>query len=78
MYSETMYGYGAKSSVIREIFAYSQARAEIIGKENIFDYSLGNPSVPTPKEVQATFKTLLNEMTPLELHGYRCPECHCG
>lgn len=70
MYSETMYGYGAKSSVIREIFAYSQARAKIVGAENIYDFSLGNPSVPAPKEVQTAFKDLLNEMTPLELHGY--------
>lgn len=70
MYSETMYGYGAKSSAIRQIFAYSQARAQVIGKENIYDYSLGNPSVPVPKEVQKAFQSLLVEMTPLDLHGY--------
>ena len=70
MYSETMYGYGAKSSVIREIFSYSQARIKIVGKENVYDYSLGNPSVPAPKEVQTAFRDLLNEKTPLELHGY--------
>ena len=70
MYSQTMYGYGAKSSVIREIFSYSQARQKIVGKENVYDYSLGNPSVPAPKEVQTAFRELLNEKTPLELHGY--------
>ena len=70
MYSETMYGYGAKSSAIRQIFAYSQARAQVVGKENICDFSLGNPSVPAPKEVQEAFNDLLNEMRPLDLHGY--------
>lgn len=70
MYSETMYGYGAKSSAIRQIFAYSQARTKIVGKDKIYDYSLGNPSVPAPKEVQDEFRALLLEMTPLELHGY--------
>ena len=38
-----------KKSVIREIFAYGSERAREIGYENVFDYSLGNPSVPTPR-----------------------------
>ena len=70
MYSQEMYKYGSQSSVIRQIFAYSQARAQVIGKENVFDFSLGNPSVPAPKAVRDAYETLLNEMSPLELHGY--------
>ncbi len=70
MYSDEMYGYGAKSSVIRSIFSYSQARAKVIGRENLYDFSLGNPSVPAPQEVQEAFRSLLNEMKPLDLHGY--------
>ena len=70
MYSETMYGYGAKSSIIRTIFSYSQARAAVVGKQNVYDYSLGNPSVPAPKEVQEAYRSILNEMSPLDVHGY--------
>lgn len=70
MYSEKMYGYGAKSSVIREIFSYSQARAALIGKDKVYDYSLGNPSVPAPKEVQEAYRHTLTDMSPLEVHGY--------
>ncbi len=70
MYSEKMYGYGAKSSIIREIFSYSQARAAVIGKDKVYDYSLGNPSVPAPKEVQDAYRHILTEMSPLDVHGY--------
>ncbi len=70
MYSEEMYGYGAQSSVIREIFAYGMARKKEIGDENVFDFSIGNPSVEPPKEVTEAFIELLNTKAPLELHGY--------
>ncbi len=70
MYSEEMYGYGVQSSVIREIFAYGLERKALIGEENVFDFSLGNPSAPPPAEVTAAFKSLLDESSPLELHGY--------
>ena len=50
-YNQKMFGLGSKRSVIREIFEYSKARAKEIGAENVFDFSLGNPSVPAPKEV---------------------------
>ena len=51
MVSNEMYDLGAKSSVIREIFEYGKKRAAEIGRENVFDYSLGNPSVPAPESV---------------------------
>ena len=70
MFSQEMYGYGAQSSVIREIFSYGLARKAEIGDENVFDFSLGNPSVEPPAKVTETFKKLLNERSPLELHGY--------
>ncbi len=70
MYSEEMYGYGAQSSVIREIFAYGMQRKEEIGAENVYDFSLGNPSVEPPKEVTETFIKLLQTRPALELHGY--------
>lgn len=60
---------GAKS-VIREIFTYGSQRGAEIGYENVFDYSLGNPSVPTPVEFTREMIRLLQEESPVTLHGY--------
>lgn len=60
---------GAKS-VIREIFSYGMERAKVIGRENVFDYSLGNPSVPAPEKFTGRMKELLETEEPLTLHGY--------
>ena len=46
--NQRMYGLGSKCSVIREIFEYGKARAAQVGAENVYDFSLGNPSVPPP------------------------------
>lgn len=70
MYSEEMYGYGAQSSIIREIFSYGMERKAQIGADKVFDFSLGNPSVEPPKEVTETFIRLLQTKPALELHGY--------
>jgi aspartate aminotransferase len=59
-------------SVIRETFMYGRARAAEIGAENVFDYSLGNPSVPCPARFTETAERLLREAEPVALHGY-CP-----
>ena len=58
-------------SVIREMFTYATEKGKEIGYENVFDYSLGNPSVPTPKEFTDTMIKLLQESDPIKLHGYR-------
>lgn len=60
---------GAKS-VIREMFAYGAERGKEIGYENVFDYSLGNPSVPAPPEFTREMIRLLQEESPVTLHGY--------
>lgn len=70
MLNEKMYELGAHSSVIREIFEYGKARKAEIGEENVFDYSLGNPSVPAPKIVNETIKDLVDNMDSTLLHGY--------
>ena len=57
-------------SVIRELSEFAAARGKEIGYENVFDYSLGNPSVPVPKAVTETMIRLLQEKDPMELHGY--------
>lgn len=59
-----------QKSVIREIFAYGSERAKEIGYENVFDYSLGNPSVPTPKEFTDKIVELVTKEDPTALHGY--------
>lgn len=59
-----------QKSVIREIFAYGSERAKEIGYENVFDYSLGNPSVPTPKEFAEKIVELVTNEDPMVIHGY--------
>lgn len=70
MLSPKMLELGKKSSVIREIFEYGRVRKSEIGAENVFDFSLGNPSVPAPQKVTDVMNKLIAE-TPAEvLHGY--------
>lgn len=57
-------------SVIRELFTFATERGKEIGYENVFDYSLGNPSVPSPKKFTQTLMELLETKDPMELHGY--------
>ena len=59
-----------QKSVIREMSAAGHKMGEEIGFDNVYDYSLGNPSVPAPKKVEAVIKKLLEETEPLSLHGY--------
>ena len=70
MINEKMYGLGSKRSVIREIFEYAKRRAEENGAENVFDFSIGNPSVPAPEAVNETIKKLVEETPSVALHGY--------
>ena len=60
---------GSKS-VIRQISEWSTARGAEIGYENVFDYSLGNPSVPCPPQFTAACADLLAHTDPVRLHGY--------
>ena len=68
--NEKMAGLGKKRSVIREIFEYAKLRKAEIGEENVFDFSIGNPSVPTPKAVTVALERLIKEKEPVALHGY--------
>ena len=52
MIVKRMQALGEKRSVIREIFEYGKKRKAEIGAENVYDFSLGNPSVPAPVEVK--------------------------
>ena len=72
MLNETYRAMLNNKSVIRETFMYGRQRAAQIGSENVFDYSLGNPSVPCPQEFTAAMQDLLTNEEPVNLHGY-CP-----
>lgn len=61
---------GQRRSDIREIFEYGKIRKAQIGEENVFDFSLGNPSIPAPEIVTETILKLVSREDPLALHGY--------
>ena len=77
-YNQKMFGLGSKRSIIREIFEYSKTRAAEIGAENVYDFSLGNPSVPAPKEVNEVIAELLSERDSVLLHGYTSAQGDAG
>jgi len=60
----------SKKSVIRELSEFATARGKEIGYENVFDYSLGNPSIPVPQEFTDYLNKILTEEDPMKLHGY--------
>lgn len=74
MVCEKMERLGRRRSVIREIYEYGNTRRAEIGAENVFDFSLGNPSVPAPREVGEVLMRLLTEEEPYSLHGYTSAE----
>jgi len=70
MINEKMRELGAKRSVIRELFEYGKKRKAEIGEENVFDFSLGNPSVAAPNAVNKALISLIEDVPSTLLHGY--------
>lgn len=70
MKSQKMIQLGKQSSIIRELFEYGKQRKKLIGEDKVFDFSIGNPSVPAPKEVNEKLIELLTNTDSVELHGY--------
>ena len=70
MYNKDMFALGNEASVIREIFEYGNRRRAEIGAENVFDFSLGNPSVPAPPQVNETIERHMRTDPSVALHGY--------
>lgn len=70
MINQTMYELGNQPSIIRELFAYGLAQAKVVGPENVFDYTLGNPSIPTPDAVTQAIKDILDDTDSIKIHGY--------
>ena len=73
-----MYGLGSKRSIIREIFEYCKSRAQEIGSENVFDFSIGNPSVEPPIEIKNAILELTNGDNALSLHSYTSAQGDLG
>lgn len=61
---------GRVRSAIRELFEFGRRRAAVVGSENVYDFSIGNPSVPPPARLTQEMVRLLNECDPSALHGY--------
>ena len=70
MINEKSYALGANRSVIRDLFEYGRQRAAVVGVENVYDYSLGNPSIPAPAFVNQAIRDILNDTDSLAIHGY--------
>lgn len=78
MISQDMIRLGTAKSVIRELFAYGLQRAQEVGPENVLDFSLGNPSVPAPQEVQDVMIDIIKNNDPMVYHGYSSSQGHNG
>lgn len=78
MISQDMIKLGTQKSVIRELFAYGLQRAEVVGAENVLDFSLGNPSVPAPQEVQDAIIDIVRNKDPMVYHGYSTSQGHAS
>ncbi len=70
MLNEKAYALGANRSCIRDLFEYGCQRAAVVGRGNVFDCSLGNPSIPSPKEVNDAIRDILTDTDSLLVHGY--------
>ena len=70
MVNQEYYNLGTAPSVIRQLFAYGLEQAAKVGADKVYDYSLGNPSIPAPKKVNESIKKIVDEMDSIKLHGY--------
>jgi len=70
MLNQSAYALGANRSCIRDLFEYGRQQAAIVGSENVYDYSLGNPSIPAPPEVNDAVRAILSDTDSLLVHGY--------
>ena len=70
MVNQNAYHLGANRSCIRDLFEYGRQRAAIVGEEKVYDYSLGNPSIPSPAAVDEAVRQILLDTPTLQIHGY--------
>jgi len=70
MYNPIAYEMGSNGCIIRELAEFGRMRSGIVGPENVFDYTIGNPSVPAPGEIDETIRQVLADTNSLLVHGY--------
>ncbi len=70
MVNEKMAALGKKRSCIRELFEYGLRQAAVLGREQVYDYSIGNPSIPAPVEVDEAFVNIVRSRSSLSVHSY--------
>ena len=70
MINQAALALGTKRNTIMELADHGRRRAAIVGKENVFDFSIGNPSIPTPDAVQDAILDIMQNMDPLAVHSY--------
>ena len=70
MISKEYTNIGSKSSAIREMFDLALERSKVVGEENVYNFCIGNPNVPTPECVKEELMHLLETENPFHLHGY--------
>ena len=70
MLNPKAYQLGANRSCIRDLFEYGRSRAAIVGEDKVYDYSLGNPSIPSPAAVDDAIRQILLDTPTLQVHGY--------
>ena len=70
MVNQEFYHLGTAPSIIRQLFAYGLEQAAKVGADKVYDYSLGNPSIPAPKRVNDSIHKIVDETDSIKLHGY--------
>ena len=70
MVNQNAYQLGANRSCIRDLFEYGRQRAAVVGEDKVYDYSLGNPSIPSPAQVDEAIRQILLDTPTLQVHGY--------
>ena len=70
MFDKKMLDIGRSQSTIRDLYTYGLARKKIKGEDNVYDFSIGNPSIPAPTIVNETLIKMLKEEDSIKIHGY--------
>lgn len=76
MYSARMFDLGNQASPIRELFSYGQEQAAKLGPDKVFDFTLGNPSIPLPEPMTRALVQIIEETDPVSLHSYSVSAGH--
>ena len=76
MVNEACYQLGAQPNGIRMLFMYGLEKAKEIGAENVFDFSIGNPSIPSPAKVNESICAIVNDEDSIKVHGYSVSAGH--